>query len=168
MGIDPGLSATGYGIIEGLGPSPRIVEAGVIRSRDKDPLEKRLLEILEGMTEVIKEFSPTVVAVEELYSKYAHPRTAIIMGHARGIIYVAAAERGIPVVSYAATRIKNSLTGHGRAAKDQVQRMVQQAFGLERPPQPADVADALAIALCHHNVLRHGQSGMLGTGARRR
>ena len=77
------------------------------------------------------------------------------MGHARGVICLAAAEQGIPVVSYAATRIKNSLTGHGRASKEQVQRMVQHTFELARPPHPNDVADALAVALCHHNALRH-------------
>lgn len=158
MGVDPGLAATGYGIIAGMGASPSIVEAGVIRSREKDPLEKRLLEIHRGITEVIREFKPDVVVVEELYSKYAHPRTAILMGHARGVICVAAAEQGIPVVSYAATRIKNSLTGHGLAGKEQVQRMVQQTFGLSRAPSPSDVADALAVALCHHNVLRHMQN----------
>lgn len=155
MGVDPGLAATGYGIISGAAADPSIVEAGVIRSCDKDPIEKRLLELHRGISEVIGEFSPGVVAIEELYSKYAHPRTAILMGHARGIICVAAAEHGIPVVSYAATRIKNSVTGHGRASKEQVQRMVQHAFGLSQAPHPPDVADALAIALCHHNVLRH-------------
>jgi crossover junction endodeoxyribonuclease RuvC len=155
MGVDPGLSATGYGIIAGLDPGPSIVEAGVIRSRDNDPIENRLLEIHRGISEVIDEFLPGVVVIEELYSKYAHPRTAILMGHARGVICVAAAERGLPVVSYAATRIKNSLTGHGRASKEQVQRMVQHAFGLSRAPHPSDVADALAIALCHHNMIRH-------------
>lgn len=158
MGIDPGLSATGYGIIAGLGANPSLVEAGVIRSRDKDPLEKRLLEIHCGITEILREFVPTVVVVEELYSKYTHPRTAILMGHARGVICVAAAEQGISVVSYAATRIKNSLTGHGRAGKDQIQRMIQHTFGLSRAPHPPDVADALAIALCHHNALRHEQN----------
>ena len=164
MGVDPGLAATGYAIIEGAGRTkPSIIEAGVIRSREKDPLEKRLLEIHHGMIEVIREFKPAIVAVEELYSKYAHPRTAILMGHARGVICVAAAERGLSVVSYAATRIKNSVTGHGRAGKEQVQRMVQQTFGLARPPQPNDVADALAVALCHHNVLRHEQNRTTAT-----
>lgn len=157
MGVDPGLSATGYGIITSSEAQPSIVEAGVIRSRDKDPLERRLLDIHRGIAEVIREFEPAVVVVEELYSKYAHPQTAILMGHARGAICLAAAEREIPVVSYAATRIKNSIAGHGRAGKEQVQRMVQQIFGLSSLPQPPDVADALATALCHHNVLRHGQ-----------
>jgi crossover junction endodeoxyribonuclease RuvC len=168
MGVDPGLAATGYGIIAGLGASPSIVEAGVIRSRDKDPLEKRLLEIHHGIADVISEFSPAVVVIEELYSKYAHPRTAILMGHARGVICLAAAECGTPVVSYAATRIKNSLTGHGRAGKEQVQRMVQHTFGLSTAPQPADVADALAIALCHHNVVRHEQNQFTAAKSERR
>lgn len=165
MGVDPGLAATGYGVIGGsgapcgdAGAQPSLIEAGVLRSRDKDPLEKKLLEIHRGIDEVIREFAPTVVVVEELYSKYAHPRTAILMGHARGVIYAAAAERGIPVVSYASTRIKNSLTGHGRASKEQVQRMVQHTFGLHQAPHPPDVADALAVALCHHNVLMHEQN----------
>ncbi|UCD57427.1 MAG: crossover junction endodeoxyribonuclease RuvC [Candidatus Hydrogenedentota bacterium] len=155
MGIDPGLAATGYGIIEATGQRPLLIEAGVLRSREGDPLEKKLLEIHRGIAEVIREFAPTVAVVEELYSKYAHPRTAILMGHARGVIYIAAAARKIPVVSYASTRVKNSLTGNGRASKEQVQRMVQHVFGLHQVPHPPDVADALAVALCHHNVLIH-------------
>jgi len=135
----------------------------VLRSREKDPLEKRLLEIHRGISEVICEFAPTIVVVEELYSKYAHPKTAILMGHARGIIYLAAAAQAIPVLSYASTRIKNSLTGHGRASKEQVQRMVQRAFRLDRIPHPPDVADALAVALCHHNVLMHEQGTLSAT-----
>ena len=162
MGVDPGLSATGYGIIGASERQPTLIEAGVLRSRDKDALEQRLLEIHRGIVEVLHEFAPTVMVVEELYSKYAHPRTAILMGHARGVICVAAAERDIPVISYAATRIKNSLTGHGRASKEQVQRMVQHTFGLVQTPHPPDVADALAVALCHHNVLMHEQ-GRLST-----
>ena len=156
MGIDPGLGATGYGIIEASGRIPSLVEAGVIRSRAKDPLEKRLFDIFKGATEIIEEFDPAIVVIEELYSAYAHPRTAILMGHARGVIYIAAAARNLPVISYASTRIKNSLTGHGRASKEQVQRMVQHAFGLRQIPHPPDVADALAVALCHHNALLHG------------
>jgi crossover junction endodeoxyribonuclease RuvC len=155
MGVDPGLIATGYGIIGMSGRQPSLIEAGVLRSHEKDPLEKKLFEIYSGIAEVIRDFSPAILVIEELYSKYTHPRTAILMGHARGVVYVAAAARDIPVVSYAATRIKNSLTGNGRATKEQVQRMVQHVFGLLRPPHPPDVADALAVALCHHNVIMH-------------
>ena len=139
----------------------------MLRSREKDPLEKRLLEIHRGISEVICEFAPTIVVVEELYSKYAHPKTAILMGHARGMIYVAAAAQAIPVLSYASTRIKNSLTGHGRASKEQVQRMVQRSFRLDQIPHPPDVADALAVALCHHNVLMHGQGSLSAARVRR-
>ncbi|RJP22826.1 MAG: crossover junction endodeoxyribonuclease RuvC [Candidatus Abyssobacteria bacterium SURF_5] len=166
MGIDPGLAATGYGIIETCGRVPSLIEAGVVRARAKDPLEKRLLDLFTGTTEIIAEFEPTVVVIEELYSTYAHPRTAIMMGHARGAIFTAAASRGLPVVSYASTRIKNSLTGHGRASKEQVQKMVQHAFGLPELPNPPDVADALAVALCHHNALLH-QLQARGAAARR-
>jgi crossover junction endodeoxyribonuclease RuvC len=166
MGIDPGLAATGYGIIESSGRTPSLVEAGVIRSRSQDPLERRLLDLFTGATEVIAEFAPATVVIEELYSTYTHPLTAILMGHARGVIYIAAAARGIPVVSYASTRVKNSLTGHGRASKEQVQKMVQRAFCLRQAPEPPDVADALAVALCHHNALLHEMNGL--SAARRR
>jgi crossover junction endodeoxyribonuclease RuvC len=92
------------------------------------------------------------MAVEELYAHYDHPRTAILMGHARGVIFLAAAQVGIPVVSYAATQVKKLVTGNGRAPKDQVQRTVQQELGLAQLPDPPDVADALAVALCHYYV----------------
>lgn len=125
------------------------VEAGVIRTSDRKPLEARLLEIQVGVQEILKEFVPSAVAIEALYSHYAHPRTAILMGHARGVICCAAAARGIPVCDYGATHIKRALTGNGRAPKDQVQRAI--AFFLDLPaiPEPPDAADALAVALCH-------------------
>jgi crossover junction endodeoxyribonuclease RuvC len=92
------------------------------------------------------------MVVEQLYAHYAHPRTAILMGHARGAILLAAAERGLQTASYSATRIKKTITGSGRATKDQIQRTIQRELGLREPPEPPDVADALAIALCHHYV----------------
>jgi crossover junction endodeoxyribonuclease RuvC len=99
---------------------------------------------------VIAQFSPEAMAVEELYAHYDHPRTAILMGHARGVIFLAAAQANMPVVSYASTKVKKLITGNGRAPKDQVQRTVQQELGLAHMPEPADVADALAVALCHY------------------
>jgi crossover junction endodeoxyribonuclease RuvC len=98
------------------------------------------------------QFRPAMVVVEQLYAHYDHPRTAILMAHARGVIFLAAAQRGLPVVSYNATRIKKTITGNGRASKDQVQRTVQRELGLARLPEPSDVADALAAALCHYYV----------------
>lgn len=149
LGIDPGLQRTGYGLID-VGPGgAALVEAGVIRADARKPMEVRLGEIHDGVRGVIEEFHPDVMVVEQLFSTYSHPRTAILMGHARGVIFLAAAEAGVDVESYAPNRIKQAVTNSGHAEKRQVQRAVQQAFHLAKPPQPPDVADALAIALCH-------------------
>lgn len=153
LGIDPGLETTGYGLIESAGGQHRVVEAGVIRSNTKMSMADRLLEIAGEITAVLEQFSPDGVAVEELYAHYNHPRTAIVMGHARGIVFLRAAEAGVPVFSYAATRIKKSLTGNGRATKQQMQRMVASTLNLKAVPHPPDAADALAVALCHCRVL---------------
>jgi crossover junction endodeoxyribonuclease RuvC len=126
-----------------------LVEAGVIRANPKKALEQRLQEIYDGLTEVFREFAPDVAVVEQLFSTYGHPRTAILMGHARGVIFLAAAQAGVAVHSYAPNRIKQSVANAGHAGKRQMQLAVQAAFGLKAPPEPADVADALAIALCH-------------------
>ncbi|MBD3401778.1 crossover junction endodeoxyribonuclease RuvC [candidate division GN15 bacterium] len=156
LGIDPGLDTTGYGLIESADGNHRVVEAGVIRSTAKLPMAERLREISDEVKAVIEQFSPEAISIEELYAHYNHPRTAIIMGHARGVVFLRAAEAGIPIVSYAATRIKKSLTGNGRATKAQMQRMVANSLNLTAIPQPADAADALAVALCHCRVLELG------------
>jgi crossover junction endodeoxyribonuclease RuvC len=117
-------------------------------------LALRLLSLHDHLVEVLDEFRPQVVVVEQLYAHYAHPRTAILMGHARGVILLAAGQRALPVVSYNPTRIKKTITGNGRAPKDQVQRTIQNELGLARAPEPPDVADALAIALCHYYVVK--------------
>jgi crossover junction endodeoxyribonuclease RuvC len=156
LGIDPGLSITGYGLIEPAGTSPRLIGAGTLRNRAGLPLEKRLHELHRGASEVIKEGKPDMVAVEALFSNYRHPTAAIQMGHARGVLFLAAAEAGLPVFSYEPARVKKSLTGSGRATKRQMQNMVQSVFSLDAPPDPPDVADAIAVALCHANALRQG------------
>ncbi len=149
LGIDPGLNITGYGIVESNDAVPVIVEAGIIRTHEKGTLESRLLEIAGELSGIIEQFNPDAVAVENLYSHYEHPKTAIIMGHARGIVFLKAAEADLPVYPYAATRIKKSLTGNGRASKRQMQLMICSIFGLKEVPEPPDAADALAVALCH-------------------
>ncbi len=149
IGIDPGLNVTGYAVLEVARGGPKVCEAGVIRGRTKNSLTARLHEIHADLAELIAATQPSVMAVEQLYSHYDRPRTAILMGHARGVICLAAAQAGIPVASYASTRVKKTLTGHGRANKAQMQRAVQQELRLPKPPEPHDVADALAIALCH-------------------
>jgi crossover junction endodeoxyribonuclease RuvC len=149
LGIDPGLNITGYGVIEKAGGKPKIVEAGVIRGGDRTSLATRLVEIHAGVRDLIEQFKPTTIALEELYSHYERPRTAILMGHARGVICLAAAQSNVPVTAYAATKVKKLLTGNGRAPKTQMQNAICREFGLTAPPEPPDVADALAIALSH-------------------
>ncbi len=143
-GIDPGLGNTGYALLRG----GAILDAGVCRFEAGLPLEERLAAVEADIDAILAEHAPVIVAVEQLYSHYNHPRTAILMGHARGVILLAAAKRRIPVQSYSATQIKRFLTGNGRATKGQVQRAIAMALGLSEPPEPPDVADALAIALC--------------------
>ena len=153
LGVDPGLRITGYGIIDTDGGRARLVEGGVIRGGEGN-LEVRLQTIHDGLRAVMTEFEPTTAVVESLYSQYEHPRTAILMGHARGVIFLAAAECAIPVAEYPASLVKRSLTGQGRAAKAQVGAMVARLLGLDQAPEPADVTDALALALCHASPVR--------------
>ena len=155
LGIDPGLNVTGYGVLDVQDRQITIVEAGVIRTDPQAEMGERLNEIGREIGKVIAQFSPEALAVEELYSHYDHPKTAIIMGHARGVIFLKAAEAGLAIFPYASTRIKKSLTGNGRASKEQVQRMIRSALKLTAVPEPPDVADALAIALCHCRSLEH-------------
>jgi crossover junction endodeoxyribonuclease RuvC len=150
LGIDPGLNITGYAVLEAGTGGPKVIEAGVVRGKTKDSLVARLAEIHNGVTEVIDNLQPSAMALEQLYSHYDHPRTSILMGHARGVICLAAATAGIGVANYSATQIKKVLTGNGRAPKSQIQRAIQRELRLLSLPEPADVADALAIALCHY------------------
>jgi crossover junction endodeoxyribonuclease RuvC len=153
LGIDPGLHITGYGVVEASPNQPKVCEAGIIRSSSKS-MTSRLLFLYNGIVEVIDQFHPQVVAVEQLYAHYQHPRTAILMAHARGVILLTAGQRNLPLVSYNATRIKKTITGNGRASKEQIQRTIERELGLNKTPEPPDVADALAVALCHYYVLR--------------
>ena len=149
LGIDPGLQVTGYGLLDCTAAKPKVVEAGIVRANPKAPLPERLLEIHSGIGEIIRAFQPTAVALEQLYSHYKRPQTAILMGHARGVICLAAAQAAIPVEHYAATQVKRILTGNGRAPKTQVQLAICRELNLPQIPEPHDVADALAIAICH-------------------
>lgn len=163
LGIDPGLNRTGYALLErssqndGTGSSLQrgamLREAGVIRSTVKESLAFRVGEIGAGVREVIDEFQPAMLAIEQVFSMGKNPKTALLMAHARGAILMVAAERKIPVLHYTATQIKKILTGSGRASKEQVQLAIQREFGLKSILQPNDAADASAVALClYHSV----------------
>ncbi len=148
LGIDPGLRITGYGVVDYDIVRPRLIDGGVLRLDVKASLADRLVELETELNGLFDEHKPEICAVEQLYAHYAHPRTAILMGHARGVILLCARRRGVRCEQYAANRIKQSLTGHGHASKVQMQRAIQSQWNLPKPPEPADVADALAIALC--------------------
>lgn len=154
LGIDPALGTTGYGVIRCRDSQLKLVDAGVIRCPRHHRLEQRLSELYAGISELLVETKPQHFAIEQLYTHYDRPTTAILMGHARGVILLAAAQAQLDVASYAATHVKKTLTGNGRASKSQMQFAVRHQLGLTTLPEPADVADALAIALTHHHMLR--------------
>jgi crossover junction endodeoxyribonuclease RuvC len=158
VGIDPGLNVTGYAVVEparGTGRA-RVAEAGIIRAgADRRSLPSRLEVLYQGVVELLDAFPPGALALEQVHSHWKHPRTAILMAHARGVIVLAASLKGVPVVGYAAARIKKTLTGSGRAPKEQMQRAVRTELGLEQLPEPHDVADACAVALCHYHIERN-------------
>ena len=157
MGIDPGFGITGYGLIE-TDPSrarvPRLIEAGILASKKDSPLPERLREIYDNFVSLLQEFSPAAVALEEIFSVGKFPKSAIMIGHVHGIVLLASAQNSIPVYTYYPIQVKRALLGYGRGSKQQMQRMVQRTLELPKPPQPDDVADALAVALCHANRVR--------------
>jgi len=146
LGIDPGLGVTGYAVVELTGAQPRLVEAGAIRPPARKPLPERLLAAHADVTAILRELSPEVMGLESLFSEYKFPRSALQMAHVRGVVCLAAAAAGVPVVDIAPSEVKNAVVGEGRASKAQMQRTVQSLFALKNTPAPADVADAIAIA----------------------
>jgi crossover junction endodeoxyribonuclease RuvC len=148
LGIDPGLNITGYGCVEFGRNGSSVVEAGAIRTSPRASMAERIAQIQSDLAAVLAELRPSLVGLEQLYAHYGHPRTAILMGHARGVILLTCHQAGVPVKNLPATMVKKSLTGNGHASKLQMQRTIQSVCRLAELPQPPDVADALAIALC--------------------
>lgn len=156
LGIDPGLNVTGYAVVEPSSRGAFVVEAGVIRPRSSSSgLGQRLRYLHEAIVEILQALPPESVALEQIHSHVSYPRTAILMAHARGAIVLAAAQHQIPLFGYAATRIKKTLTGSGRAPKAQMQHAIMTELGLNALPEPHDVADACAVAICHFHVSRN-------------
>ncbi len=153
LGIDPGSRNTGYGMVSRQGSRILPVAFGVISPGGRRALPERLLQIHDGLTDVIAEEKPEVMAIEEaFYSK--NVRSALRLGEARAIAILCAAEAGIPVAEYSPAVVKKAVVGSGRAHKSQVQVMVQRILGLAEPPASEDAADALAVAICHCNRMR--------------
>lgn len=154
LGIDPGLGCTGYGIIEAKKKNIVLLEAGIIRTKAKQDLSARLECIYNGLLQIAKEYHPEVLVIEEIYSHYQHPRTAIMMAHARGVICLVAATMKIFVVGYSNKKIKKAIVGTGAANKVQVQKSVKEILNLKQEPSPNDVADALALAIAHAHIYK--------------
>jgi crossover junction endodeoxyribonuclease RuvC len=147
MGIDPGTAVTGYGVVSCVGRAPSLVECGVVRTRAEAPLAERLAAIHEGITGVLARHRPALVAVEGAFHA-RNVRTAIVLGHARGVILLAAQQAGAALRECAPADVKKAVTGTGAATKAQVQFMVARLLRLAHAPEPADAADGVAIALC--------------------
>lgn len=148
LGIDPGLSRCGYGLVEHRDGDTRAVAAGVLRTPASRPVPERLLALSDDLDGLCGELAPDAVAVERVLFQ-VNARTAMSVGQASGLALVAAARRGLEVVEYSPNAVKQAITGHGGADKAAVQAMVASLLGLAEPPEPPDVADALALALCH-------------------
>ena len=147
LGIDPGTASTGYGVVRGGGgATPVLVECGVIRTRARDPLPSRLREIHDGVGELIERHRPDALSVEDVfYSR--NVRTTVVLGHARGVILLAAEQHGLAVNELAPAEIKKAIVGTGNATKEQVQFMLTRLLRLKSAPQPTDAADGVAAAL---------------------
>jgi len=154
LGIDPALSITGYGVIDTKKNTLSLVEAGVIITSVKNNLPERLDKIYRAVIKLISDTKPEVVVLEKIYSHYRHPATSYLLGQARGVICLAVENKKLPLVEYAATRIKKSIVGKGLASKFQVQKMVASTLCLSSIPKYTDVTDALALAIAHSYIAR--------------
>lgn len=148
MGVDPGTAITGYGLIRYDGSRFSLVECGCVRTSSESPMSDRLHTLYRELTGIIRQYKPEQFAIEELFFN-KNARTALAVGHARGVAMLAASSSGMPVFEYTPLQVKQAVTGFGRAAKTQVQYMVKTILALPEAPAPDDVADALAVAICH-------------------
>ena len=147
IGIDPGLKATGYGLIDYKGRSTHLIETGTIQPKQKDPIHRRVFTIYESLKEILEQFQPEVLVLEKLYAHYKHPVTASILGHARGVVCLLCAEKKIALVEASVKRIRQALTGNGNASKVQTRRMVAYTLKISENQLTLDASDALALAL---------------------
>lgn len=165
LGVDPGIANTGYGVVVSAGTRLDALQYGVIETAPADPIEQRLTEVYRDIGELIGRFDVEAVAVEDLYFG-ANVVSALAVGQARGVVLLAAGQRGVPVRSYTPQQVKAAVCGSGRAGKAQVARMVARLLALAAPPRPDHAADALAVAVCDTNRAPLDQAVSYATGAR--
>jgi crossover junction endodeoxyribonuclease RuvC len=146
LGVDPGLVGTGWALLEPSAPAPAVVDTGVIETSASLPLAARIHAIYDAIGSVLDKHGPDVMVLEDLYAEYRFPRTALLMAHARGVVCLAARQRGVAIVALAPAEVKRAVAANGAASKEQIQHCVQRLFGLAEPPRPSHVADALALA----------------------
>ncbi len=149
IGIDPALRITGFGIIDDHNGSYSLVSAGTIITQANKPMAARLSQIFDGLNSLLAEFKPQIMVLEKIYSHYQHPATSFILGEARGIICLAAAQANLTLLEFSATHVKKSIVGRGLASKEQVQRMIATLLGMKLLPKHKDVTDALALAISY-------------------
>lgn len=154
LGIDPALTVTGYGVIDVRKNNLSLLEAGIITTSPRDKLPQRLDKIYRAVTKLIVDAKPDCLVLEKLYAHYRHPTTAYLLGQARGVICLACATENVPLIEYAATRVKKAVIGRGSASKNQVQRMVTNILNLRSVPRDTDVTDALALAIAHSYIVK--------------
>ncbi|MSO83663.1 MAG: crossover junction endodeoxyribonuclease RuvC [Acidobacteria bacterium] len=166
FGIDPGSERTGYGCVETDGRVTHLVTCGAISAHAGDALPQRLARIYRELSALLVTCDPDCVAIESLFHA-VNVRSALMLGHARGVAMLAAVEAGCPVVEYAPAEIKRAVVGYGRAEKHQVQQMIKLLLGLDEAPSPHDAADALAVAICHLHSMPPVGIGDRGPGVGR-
>lgn len=154
LGLDPGTAITGYGIIDVIDGEPHAVTYGVIKTKAKTPMPERLQQIYEGMQELLAEYEPDAAGIEEVFFG-RNVTTAITVGQARGVLILALVQAGVSTAEYSPPKIKDAVTGYGKADKRQVQLMVRNILDLEETPRPDDAADGLAVALTHFQYHRY-------------
>ncbi len=154
LGIDPGLKATGYGIIDFEGNCIQLIETGSIEPKQKDALQNRIHRIYKNLDAILLKHQPQIMVLEKLYAHYNHPTTACILGHVRGVICLLCAKRNITLIEYAAKRIRKAVTGNGNAPKLQTRSMVAQMLRIDEEQLTLDASDALALALGHTHIIR--------------
>ena len=161
LGIDPGIAIGGYGVVDKEGNRYKTIAYDAVTTKAHTPLEDRLEKVYNGVCEIIKEYKPDAMSIEELFFNN-NAKTALTVGQARGVIILAAVQNHIPVYEYTPLQVKQALTGYGRASKTQIQQMMKSMLGLTEVPKPDDVADALAIAVCHGNSMRFNSIKQFG------
>lgn len=167
LGIDPGYAIVGTGVVEYIGNKFRTIDYRAVTTEANMPFELRLKAIYDGITQLINEYKPDFMSVEELFFNN-NAKTAIAVGQARGVIILAAVNAGVPIFEYTPLQVKQAIVGYGRAQKNQVQQMVKAMLGLPSVPKPDDVADALALAICHGHSYNPNVAGQVFAALERR